>query len=415
MSCGGGRIYKGDTVLMSVPFDVEDYTSLSIGFFTEGDTKVVVDNPSVVDGFIECTLSGNDLDLLPNGVVRYVITYTEDGEEHTISTNTSLVLKTPPAYSALTPTDYYLSGYTAGQQECSGGSECNLTYTAVTLNQYSGGEENIEPSGDYDGFSGVHIDATPYGQAQFDQGYAAGQADCPECSGGSQVEIGYAVIDMTFGEYTVTYEAGSYPYGTGDAWSAVTVDNLPYRDYWYHSGYTQAMEDLSGSPCTLQDKIYGLSSDFSGSVVVTPSSGFVGFSSVELWDTGYGNKKRAEEKAFLKERGIRKPTLSGTVTFNQDLTFDDNIKIWFFIYEGNISGPVSDEYIYINGEMLYTLKHNNMTLTAGTYPIYFMIDQEVYSRGFGDFYTDDRPMITNNGGGISGVSFNTKMYFTNYY
>lgn len=147
MSCGG-RVYKGDIVEISVPFDVEDYTSLSISFFTNGDTKIVIDNPAVVDGFIETTFNGSDLDLLPDGVLRYVITYTEDGEEHTISTNTSLVLKTPPAYSALTPTDYYLSGYTAGQAECSGDTPCDCTsaITQAYLSGYSAGQADC--SGD---------------------------------------------------------------------------------------------------------------------------------------------------------------------------------------------------------------------------------------------------------------------------
>ena len=252
MSCGG-RVYKGDTVTISVPFDVSGYTDLTITYSTTGDSKIVKtqDEVEIEGGFITYTFTGDELDLLPDGVIYYTINYEVDGTDYVASTNTNLYLKTPAGYSGKTAEDYYQEGYEAGLENCSGGSECNLTYTAVTLNQYSGGEYDIVPSGDYDGFSGVHIDATPYGQKQFDQGYAAGHADCPECSGGCQIEIGRAVIDMTFGEYTVTYEAGSYPYGSGDAWSAVTVDNLPYRNYWYQSGRTEVINDVAASATTL--------------------------------------------------------------------------------------------------------------------------------------------------------------------
>lgn len=121
MSCGG-RVYKGDLVIVSIHFDVSGYTNLSVDYFTTGVTKITKseDELTVEDGFITCSFAGHELDILPDGVIRYTITYQVDGEDAVESSNTMLYLKTPESYSAKTideiSEEAYQSGYTSGYQ-----------------------------------------------------------------------------------------------------------------------------------------------------------------------------------------------------------------------------------------------------------------------------------------------------------
>lgn len=115
MSCGG-RIYKGDTVYVSVPFDVEGYSALTISFFTNGEYKITrtEEEVTIEDGFITAVFEGHDLDVLPDGVLRYTIECEVEGEEYVDSSNTMFYLKTPKDYDAADVQDYYNSGYTEG-------------------------------------------------------------------------------------------------------------------------------------------------------------------------------------------------------------------------------------------------------------------------------------------------------------
>ena len=121
MSCGG-RIYKGDSIAISIHFDVSGYTDLVVDYYTTGDTKIekTEEELTIEDGFITAYFDGHDLDLLPDGVIRYTITYQVDGEDAVDSTNTPLYLKTPAGYSAQTideiSEEAYQSGYTSGYQ-----------------------------------------------------------------------------------------------------------------------------------------------------------------------------------------------------------------------------------------------------------------------------------------------------------
>lgn len=115
MSCGG-RIYKGDTVYVSVPFDVEGYSALTISFFTNGEYKITrtEEEVTIEDGFITAVFEGHDLDVLPDGVLRYTIECEVEGEEYVDSSNTMLYLKTPKDYDAADVQDFYNSGWTEG-------------------------------------------------------------------------------------------------------------------------------------------------------------------------------------------------------------------------------------------------------------------------------------------------------------
>ena len=146
MSCGG-RVYKGDTILVSIPFDVSGYTDLVVSYFTVGDTKIVKTDGEldVEDGYITVQFSGNDLDILPDGVLRYTVEYAVDNTDYVDSSNTMLYLKTPASYSAVTEEVIYEegfeSGYTKGVGECEEIAEeaYDNGYASGTTDGYSSG------------------------------------------------------------------------------------------------------------------------------------------------------------------------------------------------------------------------------------------------------------------------------------
>ena len=144
MSCGG-RVYKGDTVTISVPFDVSGYTDLTISYSTTGDSKIVKgeDEVTIEDGFISYTFSGDEFDLLPDGVIYYTIEYEVDGVDYVASTNTNLYLKTPAGYSGKTAEDYYQEGYEDGLEACSGDTPCDCS-SAVTQAYQEGYEAGLD-------------------------------------------------------------------------------------------------------------------------------------------------------------------------------------------------------------------------------------------------------------------------------
>jgi len=134
------RIYKGETFEVSIPFMVEGWSDLYVEYFTNGQYKVTrTADELIIDEYtITAEFSGNDLDLLADGVLRYTLYYTLEGVAYTKSTNTPYYLKTPVAYSAMTPTDYYHEGEVVGKAEgyLSGYTQAESTIrsNAVSLN-----------------------------------------------------------------------------------------------------------------------------------------------------------------------------------------------------------------------------------------------------------------------------------------
>lgn len=201
MSCGG-RVYKGDTITISVPFNVDDYSNLKITYTTTGNSKIVLTEEDVVveDGFITHTFQGHDLDLLPDGVIYYTIECDVLGVPNVDSTNTNLYLKTPAGYSGRTAEDIYQEGYEAGLEDCSGSTDCS---SAVTEAYQSG----------------------------YTEGYNQGQADCPECDCSSAITEAYqsgitegiAQQKSLLGSVTFTHNS---TFTNNSGWSSVTV-NVP--------------------------------------------------------------------------------------------------------------------------------------------------------------------------------------------
>lgn len=151
MSCGG-RVYKGDTILVSIPFDISGYTDLVVSYFTVGDTKIVRTESEldVEDGYITVQFSGHDLDILPDGVLRYTVEYAVDNTDYVESTNTMLYLKTPASYSAVTEEVIYEEGFESGYTK--GVGECEEIAEEAYDNGYASGRTDGVVSGYSAGF-----------------------------------------------------------------------------------------------------------------------------------------------------------------------------------------------------------------------------------------------------------------------
>lgn len=293
MACGG-RVYKGDTVTISVPFDVDDYSNLTITYTTIGGEKIVKtqEEVEIEDGFITYTFEPGELDLLPDGVIYYTIECEVNGVPNVDSTNTNLYLKTPAGYSGRTAEDIYQEGYEAGLEDCSGstdcssavteayqsgytegynqgqadcpecsGTSCNLEVGVLELEERVVGHWQIRPSSGYDGFLTVLVQDAGFGRGKYYEGFAAGQATC----------------------------SGETPC---DCSSAITEA--------YQSGYTAGQQDCSGSSCNLTETWIDLmdGDDFEGQGVdyyvsaITPN--YDGWYKVHIQDKDYGQSKYDE-------------------------------------------------------------------------------------------------------------------------
>ena len=212
MSCGG-RIYKGDSVAISIPFDVSGYTDLVVDYFTTGDTKIEKAEAelTIEDGFITAYFDGHDLDILPDGVVRYTINYEVDGSDGVESTNTMLYLATPAGYSAQTIDEIvdeaFESGRTIGYQDGFGEGVADtrrrMATTAITAN---GVYERT------DGFNRVEVDVPLDTPCNIDEGKEINMANYfPYYQTTVVPESGYAGLS-----YVSINASGVYNQGVND-------------------------------------------------------------------------------------------------------------------------------------------------------------------------------------------------------
>ena len=107
------RLYKGNSYEICLP--ITDTGVTSVRFYTSGDI-VIEKEGKIVDDTMCFELTKLELDLLPDGVLRY--SYAD------FDSNTKYVIVTPADYSGSTLDDLledaFDSGYTAGQEDCSG-------------------------------------------------------------------------------------------------------------------------------------------------------------------------------------------------------------------------------------------------------------------------------------------------------
>lgn len=172
MNCGG-RIYKGEDVSVSIPFNISGYTDLEVSYYTDSEVHIERYEEQLVveDGFIIAEFDNTDLDLLPDGVLRYTITFKVDGVDYVSSNNTPYYLKTPKDYDAKTAEEVYEDGYESGY---------TVGYSSGNTDGWNAGY----PSGVTDGFAlgypSGHTDGYAEGEivgkaAGYVSGYTAGE------------------------------------------------------------------------------------------------------------------------------------------------------------------------------------------------------------------------------------------------
>lgn len=98
-TCFNHRIYKGEDAIIVLPRPLSEQ-NFSLKLYTTGDTCVQFpyERLELVDRHSELHVEEHDLDLLPDGVIRYRMEYTLEGITDIIETNTSYTLKTPGGY-----------------------------------------------------------------------------------------------------------------------------------------------------------------------------------------------------------------------------------------------------------------------------------------------------------------------------
>ena len=129
----------------------------------------------------------------------------------------------------------YTSGYTDGRESVTSG--CPMQEKFVSISSV---EQSVTPDYGYAGLSEVHINAQNYYNTAYNDGYSAGQADCPECSGGTcNIENDQTILlssDWT-GETVVEHSEGY------DGMMGVTVQDGGYGQAKYESGYTVGYDE----------------------------------------------------------------------------------------------------------------------------------------------------------------------------
>lgn len=141
-------------------------------------------------------------------------------------------------------------GYQEGFADGSSAT-CDTEEGTYSLTDDFDGEETVFPSEGKTGFNKIAIVDDGYGDKKYDEGYADGQADCPECDCSSAV--------------TEAYQSG------------------------YTEGYNQGQADCpecSGSSCNLQSKSVVVSAN---TQTVSPDQGYDGMNSVSIDATSFGN------------------------------------------------------------------------------------------------------------------------------
>lgn len=216
------------------------------------------------------------------------------------------------------------------------GTACTLeTQKVLNLNSGDAGVWTVVPSSGYDGMAEVLVQ---------DQGYGAGQYSAGVADGENNVRSAMTSTAFTQND---TYQNAS-------GWSAVTVNVQP----------------------NLENASYGLESGFTGTTV-TPSSGYDGIGSVEIYDDGYGQEKYNEgyqdglgdcPAPTLEQKNVTLTAITQTVTTDNGYDGMSAVTV-------DASGLCQDYYDdgyedgFNDGESTCTLQSKEVTLTATTQTI----------------------------------------------
>lgn len=191
VSCCNRRLYKGNSYEICLPL-VDSGVTL-VRFYTKGD--VIIEKEPEISGDSMCfSFTAEELASLEDGVLRYEIVT----DQETKDTNSPYVIVTPADYSGTTLEDIiadaFDSGYTAGQEDCSG-SSCNLqssktvylggfewSYAPRTEGHWaraprymiSGSPIHISADTGYDGLEEIQLTGYFHPTEAYDDGYGKG-------------------------------------------------------------------------------------------------------------------------------------------------------------------------------------------------------------------------------------------------
>lgn len=260
------RLYKGESYEICLP--IADTGITSVRFYTDGD--ITIEKEPEISGDTMCfILSKEDLDMLHDGVLRY----SYDGYD----SNTGFVVVTPGDYSGSTLDDLledaFDSGYTAGQEDCSGGT-CEGVYESGYTSGYTDGFDTGYDSGFTDGFVDGYGSGTTDG---FEGGYSSGKTDGYDEGWGVGYDSGFTdgqsacsgtgnedLIANLEGRYYVIPEGttnlragalsyGLYPYFTSN-YSTLTIPSSVRR-----IGTSAFANNTSFSAITIPESVTGFS------------------------------------------------------------------------------------------------------------------------------------------------------------
>lgn len=220
MSCAG-RAYKGGGLDITIPFPYGDMDNISVILYTSGDYSVEK-TASAVDGVIDVHLSKGEVDIFPDGVLKYTLEW----DDYSMTSETLTYIKTPANYSATSVTELvdeaYQSGYTAGQEGCASGT-CNIQETkTISITDDVSGIVMVYPDEGYDGLAEAKVSAVRFGQVKYQRGLADGRAECEtrvQEAYDSGVTVGYESgltegQEICDGRVRAAYESGY----TNGAW-----------------------------------------------------------------------------------------------------------------------------------------------------------------------------------------------------
>lgn len=174
----------------------------------------------------------------------------------------------------------------------------------------------------------------------------------------------------------------------------LNFDNVPLYDIRSYSAYTNGFSE-------------GFSSGYTAGQADCPecSGSTSGDCSAEV-AAAYQDGYNSGVSATYYRNAARNHYIRGSITFAEDTTLDNNFNIHIFLMNDSVTHEVLEDYIRVNFESLYNLKHQGVTMTAGTYDFEAYIDQEVMAHDdLSDFY------VVGPTCDASGVSINSVIQF----
>ena len=310
----------------------------------------------------------------------------------------------------------YASGYTAGLEDCSGGTGCELQEGRLVLREDWLGPETIYPDLTHNGFDKFVVIDNGYGQEKWYEGYEAGIQDCSghtDCTSAitEAYQEGYQsgathqkqmLVSTAFtqnGEYTrengwssVTVNVPNaanlqertyalsrfdafpvtiYPISGYDGMSKLTLNDADYSQYIYQSGYSAGLADASG--VTLKADVFSLNASWQGDTTFYPSRvNADGFSRFRIYDNGYANhwRKIGQEEGFSS--GFTSGVTSGfSAGFESASTREMSLYFHFPIGQGNFVDKNTSNII-INSNSGTQLTYLELTGNMDVYEAKFL-------------------------------------------